>query len=271
MLNRDVRLKDIVSDECPRHVSNQFGVNIMTVNSLRSKFKYLGVFSSIKQDIHSITCNSVKNVPIQKITSKKLYHDFICQCKESPTASHKWEQIHNVQAEQCIWDSAWGLVRKITNNKDERYFMHRFLHRLIYTKDKLYLFGMVNNDVCEFCNQGDVETLEHAYSSCTYNNDLIYEILNWLNEKCETNINVTLFEYFIGIKYELDNDVIFLYNRILWLAKYFIYLKRKENAIISIAVFKNWIKNYWQHYKLTHNDNSRMYQRNTNTFALIEM
>jgi hypothetical protein len=156
--------------------------------------------------------------------------------------------IHNINPNIDHWRYCWNLKRRATDIKDERDFMIKFMHRQINTRYMLEIYGIEPNDTCSHCNT-DVETIEHAYYFCTYNNNLINHIITWINSKCEININLTEFEFFIGIRNELNNEMLYLYNRILWLSKYFIYLKRKDRAEINLDEFLRWLDRYVKHYK----------------------
>jgi hypothetical protein len=210
ILSRDIRLRDVLTNECARQVSTSLNVNIMTINALRSKFMYLKKVNCPTQDILCITCNGVKNIHVNKITSRILYRHLINRLQEPPTSIRKWEEIHNVSLDTNKWKHAWILVKGLSESKDERDFTQKFLHRHIYTNDKLKIFGLESNDACTLCSENHVETIEHAYSSCEFNKNLVNDVILWLNEKSEANFNVSKIEYFIGICDESDDDVIFL-------------------------------------------------------------
>ena len=92
-----------------------------------------------------------------------------------------------------------------------------------------------------------------------------------MNIKCNVNFNVKEFEYFLGINNDFDDDVIFLYNRVLWLAKYFIYLKRKEQKRISFILFQKWLERFCKEYRLINTFDSNRVKKNKRAFDLIEL
>ena len=69
-------------------------------------------------------------------------------------------------------------------------------------------------------------------------------------EKClKTNIRLNDNEIYLFIFNELNNPVIDSYNRMLWLAKFFIYKKRKEKEEIDLYRFLNFVSLHIQHEK----------------------
>jgi hypothetical protein len=269
-IERCITLNDILSRDTALNVSQLYNVDLMTVNALRSKFK------ALKANVQSvglfcITCNSRKNVNIEKISSKNLYKNFINNNIEVPTSVTKWETVHNINHNLSHWQYSWRLIKYSAKIKYERDFMIKFLHRQINTRYLLNIYGIEESNICILCNNDEIETIEHAYESCTYNSNIVSEIILWLNQKCSININITKFEYFIGILNELDNDMLFLYNRILWLCKYFIYLKRKNREIINKIEFIRWLKRYVKHFNEIFSDESKYVRKNRDIFEILEL
>ena len=60
----------------------------------------------------------------------------------------------------------WGFkVKKLTSTKHKNTLM-RVAHGDIYTKDKLFRFGMEPSNICPRCDQ--VEDLKHKFINCPY-------------------------------------------------------------------------------------------------------
>ena len=107
-----------------------------------------------------------------------------------------------------------------------REFQYKLLHGAIYTKEKLLMFGFVENNQCSFCMQM-VETYKHLFWDCAHVKPLFqkvidkFELIDLQNAEWK-DIHVGIMGKDFNIK---------CCNTIIFILKYIIFRSRSEGAI----------------------------------------
>ena len=152
-----------------------------------------------------------------------------------PTAVVRW----NEQFEGLNWKEIFNLCFKFDDIK-LRWFEARVLHRLIPTRKFLYDRKIVDDPHCNSCNQ-DIQTVQHLFWRCEKLRDFWNELERSIKicGQCDTfcfSEELVLF----GCKSNvITNDV---FDFILVLAKYYIYICSRKNRTPNFFAFLNIIK-----------------------------
>lgn len=140
----------------------------------------------------------------------------------------------------------------------------RIAHNIIYTKDKLYKYGMTTDEMCPFC-MNNVENIVHMYIHCQrlshFKSFLVYHIESLLSSLHNSEINKIDFNEILifGLHKSLKKVNNFFVNFLLSVARLSIY-KTRNNYIqngryIPIkSLFKYTLQNYVM-YSFTYYEN----------------
>ena len=102
-------------------------------------------------------------VPILDASSKQIYRLFLEKKQTTPTAKVKLAaKYSNIDID---WKSVYSLPFRTTLESKLREFQFKILNRIVFTKEKLFRFGIADSTSCTFC-QTEVESIEHLLFSC---------------------------------------------------------------------------------------------------------
>ena len=146
---------------------------------------------------------------------------FVAILYTKPKSELKWEIDLNLQ--NFNWRLPNNILFKIANDIKLRWFQYRIIHRILSTNTYLYKIGIANNSNCTFCTEEN-ETLLHIFGQCRFVQSLWDNILTWINDTLDINVELTLSEKILG-KTGRSNIVI---NLIITLIKYYIYKTENE-------------------------------------------
>jgi hypothetical protein len=77
----------------------------------------------------------------------------------------KWIEKLGKDISKEDWNSKFQCINEATIYNTIRTLQYKFLHRIIWTGKKLFDTGLVESNICRFCNR-DIETVEHAFWYC---------------------------------------------------------------------------------------------------------
>ena len=104
---------------------------------------------------------SGQNIMFRDTKSRKIYDYLIKELRKSFVLQISDNEINFQLTEKQIIAIYSGL-RSMTLIRKYREFQYKLLHRALYTKEHLFRFGFVTNNLCSFCHQ-DVETYSHVF------------------------------------------------------------------------------------------------------------
>ena len=77
-----------------------------------------------------------------------------------------------LQQSQHDWSHSWSLSRLKGLSSSSMSFLWKCLHQILPTKERQSrILRDVNNSICTVCNAGEVDSLEHALTSCGRSRD----------------------------------------------------------------------------------------------------
>lgn len=101
-------------------------------------------------------------VPLDSITSSKLYWKLIEIIQVYPSPRHKFSTLFQNSGD-LNWDVIYQIPHIVTLDTKTRIFQCKLLNRITYTNKSLYKMKMVESPLCTFCKISD-ESLEHLFS-----------------------------------------------------------------------------------------------------------
>ena len=113
---------------------------------------------------------------------------------------------------------------------DLREFQYKVLHGEVYTKEQLFKFGFVGDDLCSFCNQSS-ETYSHLFWNCAKIESLWKDTMDYF--QLEELRNVEWQDIHVGI--EGTSQRIKLCNTVIFITKLMIYKARSQLTTLSLA------------------------------------
>jgi len=84
-----------------------------------------------------------------KYVSKIVYSELISNVSKSTNLQEKWSQY--ITDGQIISNKCFTYIYSVTIDNILRSFQYKLLHRILFFNDKLYVFNMVNTNICEPC------------------------------------------------------------------------------------------------------------------------
>jgi len=92
--------------------------------------------------------------------------------KIKPKCQIKWDEIYE---NELKWKLIWNNIQKLTISRKIKEFQWKCVHRIIYTEHRLNIMNM-SNGKCHFCEDDNVETLQHLFYQCNTTQVLIAEL-----------------------------------------------------------------------------------------------
>ena len=157
---------------------------------------------------------------------------FCAKNQVPPTAQQKTSDKHPDTS--INWKKVYSLPFRTTLDSKLREFQYKILKNIVFTKDKLFRFGLSQSPNCTFCNE-EPESLEHLLSRFKVSSEFWKEVLSWLKEN---NIVIESFGeigLFLGI-FEESEDFL-LINHVMLSGKYYIYVRKCPGSLPSLRGF----------------------------------
>ena len=141
--------------------------------------EWMAVFGAIPKDWRGLIRNSNFNdahrihstelkliigdekIALQTLKTKSIYNFFVKKIALPPTNKERLTSQFQIQDEQ-EWKNIYCLPSLTNANRRTQEFQYRLLNNYLNTKDRLYKFGISEDDSCSFCNKVP-ETLEHLF------------------------------------------------------------------------------------------------------------
>ena len=88
-------------------------------------------------------------LPLDSITSSKLYWKLIEIVQVYPSARHKFSTLFQ-NSDDLNWEAIYQIPHAVTLDTKTRVFQYKLLNRIIYTKKSLYKMKMIDSPLCTF-------------------------------------------------------------------------------------------------------------------------
>ncbi len=217
-----------------QHFSQKFGPDksFLTYHSiiaaLPSEWKRV-----IRLDTHS-TNNIVTPTIEQLLTcedlSRKVYWHF---CKKSDIdlmcLIRKWNTELGSDLDVETFIKFFQLIPKATISFKLQSFQYKMLHRAHTTNIFAAHIGKWPSDKCTFCN-AEKETLQHLFFDCTHVKYFWLGVLQWLQNRTQSNFDINKFDILFGH----TNDLV---NLCTIIGKLTIYVSKVKNRLPDVSYF----------------------------------
>ena len=170
------------------------------------------------------------------IPSRKIYEYFVSNLQKSYNLELR-DGHHKFQFSKEVIREIFQRPRSTTVLAKLREFQFKLLHGVIYTKEHLFKFGFVMDNLCSFCKQS-IETYSHLFWECQSVQDLWRGIIQEANI---TELNNARWEdIHIGIP---GNSLkIKGCNTIIFMTKFILYSARVEGNVPSLHTIQEKLK-----------------------------
>ena len=162
----------------------------------------------------------------QKMVSKYVYAELICQIAESVNLQGKWMQYIPSELNDI---EKWPMyIYKITIDNVLRSFQYKLLHRIIYFNDKLLMFGITNDSLCDACNSAN-DSIEHRLWLCPLTQLLWRNIIQWYNQFFDQAVTIT----YVNVISNICNNT-HLLEFVVLCTKYYIYKSFLKKSDLNV-------------------------------------
>ena len=159
---------------------------------------------------------------------KLIYDSFISSTDSFPEKKtyQKWKTILRITISQDNFIEYFAAIHSCTTATKLREFQYKILHSTLITNEKLYQWGMIENNICTFCHNF-TETILHLFLECDVSRGLWNDIAEYLARLCNFRIEMSDVDIILGIVGAEDSHK--LLNLINIAIKYYIYTCRCNN------------------------------------------
>ena len=202
--------------------------------------KYVGTsdkWYSVDLIDHNISLKILgKTIMLRDLCSRNVYEHFVTnlECTVQIRDGHQ-----NFVFPEEIIGKIFKRPRMATLSRELREFQFKLLHGAIYTKEHLFRFGFVTDELCSFCSRS-IESYEHLFWNCIKVHSLWMDVVKKFDLPELSNADWEK----IHIGLEGNSPRIKGCNTILFIVKYSIYCARLKSVIPSIDEIKKRIQAY---------------------------
>ena len=181
-----------------------------------------------------------QKIAFRDVQSRKIYAYLIKDLQTLYTLKINDGQTNISLSEEEIKET-FTRPRSSTLIRKQRDFQFKLLHGSVYTREQLFKFGFVPNNLCSFCTQ-EVETYLHVFVECPNVKKIWQTMVNHF--KLEEIKEIKSRDIFLGLP---GNSVrIKFVNSLIIMVKYILYNSRKEGSVPSFVKITKYIQEYIQ-------------------------
>ncbi len=233
---------------------------------------YYSVLSAIPQrwkveikEHHTIVDVPFIHMPLSNLEKKDhvckvVYGDLIQQAYGGTIATgfRKWNDWLPGGLQMEVWQYGFRIMYTTLQCTKTLLVQFKILHFITATRAKLFLWDIVDDDLCSFCNEA-IETLPHLLIECEAVKLFWNDLKHWLFLKSGILFQPTVSEIIIGFQ---NPDLMF--NAVYLLAKRYLCRCSTAQEFPSIRIFKIFLKDF-----LTVEENIALKNNKLNTFINI--
>lgn len=115
----------------------------------------------------TISGNIEKLRKAQKV-SKLFYPIVLSSVPEIPVnVKHKWEERISIDIVENEWEQYFMIPHNVTMNTKLISFQFQILHRILCTNSRLFIFKILDTEMCSFCHETK-ESISHLFYGCLH-------------------------------------------------------------------------------------------------------
>ena len=159
----------------------------------------------------------------------------------TPTCIKKWQSIYdNVIFD---WEMIYTCAFRIARETALQSFQHKIINRYIPCRYNLYKWKKSDNDLCNYCNGKNVDTIEHFLVECPRSKEFWSKFFAWWKMIYDVNIGVNVLDIVFGIANQDQETVLNSLNFCILFGKFYIYKCKKGETTILFEDFKHELYN----------------------------
>ena len=230
--------------------------NFLSLTNFQEKFElqtnfltYNGIISAIprgwRELIKNFPKDEIRDSYIAKIknttkVSKNFYPLFMSSVVETPwKVKQKWEEKLSIQFDENELEYYFVIPHHVTMNTKLITFQFQILHQILPTNSKLFLFKLLDTELCSFCHETK-ETIVHLFYVCQHVRNIWIILKQKLRELC--GVDVCFNEQIVIFGYNDKSENYRAINLLILLAKRFIYINRCQYSIPNMKSLFEYIK-----------------------------
>ena len=209
-----------------QHLNEEFQMSVMDFNSL---------ISALPKEWRSLTMSAFSNKsPFDTLLatgniSRTIYQRLTCDRTGLHAKMERWESIVG-QISVDEFYAQFAQIYVTTNVPKLRSFQYRLLHFALIFNAHLYRWGIIDDNVCNLCNQAK-ETLEHALYECPEISHIWRAVVDIIEEL----FNITIILSVKNVLWMVHQPVV---NFVILLAKQYLYSKRCKGTRPIVREFR---------------------------------
>ena len=151
----------------------------------------------------------------------------------------KWEEKLSIQFDENELEYYFVIPHHVTMNTKLITFQFQILHQILPTNSKLFLFKLLDTELCSFCHETK-ETIVHLFYVCQHVRNIWIILKQKLRELC--GVDVCFNEQIVIFGYNDKSENYRAINLLILLAKRFIYINRCQYSIPNMKSLFEYIK-----------------------------
>lgn len=185
-----------------------------------------------KLDITNIklkVCKQIYNNIFKNVTSTPVHLGLVV----------KWNKYFPRLDEDGLLQ-AFVRIYTMTSCCQLQFFQFKILHRILVTNEKLYMWNMVESDICVFCDE-EIETLCHIFFECEVTKIFWKKVSDWIHDKCNVLLVLSPLDILLGL--EGNEETNHTINKLYLIAKKYLYNTKCKHMFPSIEGFVSLVVN----------------------------
>ena len=248
---RSLRIVDIVDADhnflSLEALKQKLNTNFLNIHSIINaipknwKLKLKPVQGSFRRITNaSIWLNKVV-VPLNKVTSNKIYWEIVNHKIKPATAKYTWCDLFPF-LEHIDWKKIYRLVYIISSEPYLQTFQYKILNRTINCRYNLWRWNIIPDGKCLYCSE--IDTIEHHFYYCFVSKQFWNEVLKWFQRKTNFTIALSVCEVLFGAINDCygDSEIINALNFIILISKWFINTSRSLEKELLLSQFLSLVK-----------------------------
>ena len=179
-----------------------------------------------------------QKMKLKDMHSKKIYEFLVNELQNSFSLQVKDGHSNFKYTDEEIKDIFVRPRRSTILNK-HREFQYKLIHGVIYTKEQLFKYGFVGNNLCSFCHK-ELETYEHLFLNCKKVKDIWTILITYYDLK-EIR-NMAWEDIFVGLS-GVSIRIKFV-NSLIIMLKYIIFKSRSTGTLPSFNKIQKTFSEY---------------------------
>ena len=183
-------------------------------------------YEMFKDSSICVTINK-KSIPLEKLTCKDVYWDYIREISDIPKAEKKWEKYLNLN--DFVWQEYYYIPYIVCRETHIQSLQYKIFNRFFPCRYTLSIWYENESPYCNCCNES-IDLLEHYFYYCPDVYLFWKSLMTWWSKTFDINIPIDVTSVLFGIPNFGNDKVLYFMNFCLIYAKWYIYCSKKKEA-----------------------------------------